>query len=323
MWSPTCVFLKRSGIGRPVVITIILVIIIVAGIGGYFALMSPSPGTSSSTTNTSRSTSSSSVSSSTGSSSSSTKSTSMSSTSSATTSLTCTVSTATTTQTSTTTTQSTTTQSAPSNSGIVRLLGNFSALTIHLAADSRNSTSGATYHSNLTSSYVVIYSPRSGASDFKVNFTQSYVSSTITGLVWIQPDGTIISVYQSGVNSTGNTALAEFLQLSANFQSEYFYGVDLQAYISLPGVHEINQTTVNLGPTTLMVTNYGITSPTGFCNGNGLIENQSFLVQEGTIPGTTLPLVSIWSESGSFTPAGSNSHLISSVTFKVLSVMKA
>ena len=202
-------------------------------------------------------------------------------------------------------------------------MGNFSAMTVQASGSTHNSTTGASFQYNYTSSYKVLYSPKTGSIEFKANFTETQTNPAKTGIVWMHPNGTIIAVFESGVNNTGAAAGAIIGTLVSAFQLQYFYGTDLQAYTSLQGVHAINQTTVMIGPTSLSVTNYGITSPTEFCNGSGLISNTQFLIQAGLVQGTTLTLVPIWSQVGSFTPVGRNSVLSYTTDIRVISVTKA
>jgi len=202
------------------------------------------------------------------------------------------------------------------------LFGNFSAMTVNSYGYSHNSTTGESYQYNSTSSYKVLYSPKTGASAYKANFTESYSAPPETGIMWIQVNGIITAIYMSGQNSTGATALGEAGLLTFSFPSEYFYGVSLQAYLALPGVHQINQTSLTLGPTTMTVTNYGISSPTSFCNGSGVITDSNFQLQAGMVSGTTMTLVPLWSQTGAFYPTSGGS-LTSSATNRITSVTKA
>jgi len=201
------------------------------------------------------------------------------------------------------------------------MFGNFSAMTVVTSGSSHNSTSSSTFQYNSTSSYKVLYSPKTGASAFKVNFTQS--SPAATGIMWIQPNGVVIAVYMSGQNATGTTALNEAGSITSPFPVVFQYGTVLQGYLAIPGVHELNTTSLTLGPTTMTVTNYGITSPNSFCNGSGVISDSSFNLQAGTVAGTTMTLVPLWSVSSTFTPTGASSFLSSSSTTRVISVTKA
>jgi hypothetical protein len=92
--------------------------------------------------------------------------------------------------------------------------------------------------------------------------------------------------------------------------------------LALPGVHQINQSSLTLGPTTMTVTNYGISSPSSFCNGSGVITFSLFQLQAGIVSGTTITLVPLWSETGAFYPA-SGGTLTSSATNRITSVTKA
>jgi len=195
-------------------------------------------------------------------------------------------------------------------------------MTVDTNGYSHNSTTGASYQYNSTSSYKVLYSPKTGASAYKANFTESYSSPPETGIMWIQPNGIIIAVYMSGQNSTGSVAFGEAALLTYPFPNEYYYGVSLQAYLAIPGVHQINQSSLTLGPTTLTVANYGISSPTSFCNGSGVLRYGNFQLQAGTVPGTTMTLVPLWSETGAFYPAAGGT-LTSSSTARIMSVTKA
>jgi hypothetical protein len=183
---------------------------------------------------------------------------------------------------------------------------------------SQNST-GSSFQYNSTSSYTVLYSPKTGASDFKVNFT-TYSSPSKTGIVWMDPNGTVIAAYMSGQNTTGSAALVVVGQLSSAFPDEYFYGANLQAYLAVPGVHQINQSSLTLGSTTMTITNYGISSPSSFCNGSGILMDSQFNLQAGTVSGTTMTLVPLWSETGSFSPLKGSGILTYASVVKILSV---
>ncbi|MDA4124074.1 MAG: hypothetical protein OK438_01295 [Thaumarchaeota archaeon] len=316
---------KKSGIARSIVVVAIILIIAVAGAGAYF-LTSTGGSTRSSTslaTSSQTSSLSSSISTTSSASASSQSSTSTYSTSlSTSTSLTCpTTSTTISSSTSTTTTTSMTGTPAYLHQ-LVEMFGNFSAMKVNSYGYSHNSTTGATYQYNGTSSYRVLYSPKTGASAYKVNFTESIYNPSEAGMMWIQPDGMIIAIYMSGHNSTGAVALGEAGLLTAPFPVVFQYGIALQAYLSFPGMHQINQTSLTLGPTTLTVTNYGISSPTSFCNGSGVITNSRFLLQVGKVSGTTMTLVPLWSEAGAFYPATGGSLTYSS-TLRITSVTKA
>jgi hypothetical protein len=202
------------------------------------------------------------------------------------------------------------------------MFSNFSAMTVNSYGYSHNSTTGATYQYNGSSSYKVLYSPKTGASAYKANFTEALFTPPETGIMWIQPNGIIIAIYMAGQNSTGAAALGEAGLLTAPFPSEFQYGVSLQAYLALPGVHEINQSSLTLGPTTMTVTNYGISSPSSFCNGSGVITHTHFNLQAGVVSGTTMTLVPLWSETGAFYPT-SGGTLTTSYTARITSVTKA
>jgi len=201
------------------------------------------------------------------------------------------------------------------------MFGNFSSMTAVSFGSFHNSSSTSTFQSNSTSSYTVLYSPKTGASAFKVNFTQS--SPAATAIMWIQPNGMVIAVYMSGVNATGTAALNEAGSITSPFPVVFQYGTVLQSYLAIPGVHQLNTTSLTLGPTTMTVTNYGITSPNSFCNGNGVISESSFNLQAGTVSGTTMTLVPLWSVNSTFSPTGASWVLSSSSTTRVLSVTKA
>jgi hypothetical protein len=174
--------------------------------------------------------------------------------------------------------------------------------------------SGSESQFNSTSSYVVLSSPMTGSGDYKANFTETFSSPPETGILWIEPNGTVIAVDIAGQNFTGAAAAAHVGVLTFSFPNIYFYGADIEAYLALPGVHQLNQTSLTLGPTTLTVTNYGITSPSSFCNGSGLLVDNSFLIQAGKVPGTTATLVTLWSSMGYFKPNSGPTIASSSMT---------
>ncbi|MDA4113759.1 MAG: hypothetical protein OK474_06910 [Thaumarchaeota archaeon] len=186
---------------------------------------------------------------------------------------------------------------------------------------------------NNTGSYHVIYSPKSGASAYKANVTEraSASSPTMSGIVWMKSDGTVIAVESSGQNVTGDQAfqLASTLVFPLEF-AENRASILLPLYQGAGAIHVVNQTSIEIGATTVAVTNYGANSlpfGAGVCS-NGFTQNiTKFALQTGQVPGTTFIIVPFLSITGSETLYGNQGGSGSTFSFteyvQITSITKA
>ncbi|MDA4112521.1 MAG: hypothetical protein OK474_00540 [Thaumarchaeota archaeon] len=197
-------------------------------------------------------------------------------------------------------------------------------MTVYESGSTHNSTTGASYVYNGTSTYKELYSPKSGSDTYKVNFTESLIAPPESGIVWITTSGFVIAVEISGQNLTGAAAYSAAATLTDPFPLEAEYGTPtfLQSSVSFPGVVKINQTTVTLGPTTMLVTNYGINSPMTVCTFGGTPDVFSvYSIQAGSVPGTTATIVPLRSTTGVYT-APSGGTLTFTAILRITSVTK-
>ena len=206
----------------------------------------------------------------------------------------------------------------------MNLFGNFSAMSISLNYNVHNSSSGSTIIGGSNSSYKVLYSPKTGSSAYKAMFSYNATSNSKSGTVWIQPDGVVIATYTNGQNFTGPQAfsIASGL-LTYPFPLEYLYSTNtLFQGPGNPHFHQINTTSVTLGPTTFTVANYGLNSQYTQCLQNGFYTSvSSGLIQQGTIPGTKMLLITYNQGTSEFHANGGT--LSSMGTFRITSVTKA
>jgi hypothetical protein len=177
---------------------------------------------------------------------------------------------------------------------------------------------------NLTASYNVIYASGSGASrvyKVAVNETGSSGSSSSitaeTATVWLRANGSVIATEYAGANLTG---------MEATLGASLFYGFvtqlptynNIQEYTSSTYVHKVNTTSATFGPTTMTVTNYAANSlPETVTTCSGTVTLQSFALQTGAVPGTSLSLLT--KESLTATSNGSTDTFV----LRLLSVTKA
>lgn len=238
-------FSRRSGIGTALIVAVVIIVVAAAGIGVYLATSSPS----SSSTTTPSTTQTPTQTQTTTSSSASLATTSQASTSSSvlpasTTSTPAPTSTQTTTTTSTTpssqTTQTTTgvactttytSTTAAQNPGasiqtdIIPLLQSFSNLSVSFSGTSN----GTSYNEQATYG-VVSRTNSSGVTTYQmiIHFSTGSTVENITA--WVQSDGNVPAVEQSGFNLTGTEAQGVFVGLMSPFTIDSTFVNELQVY---------------------------------------------------------------------------------------------
>ena len=241
----------KSGISTSVIAIAVVVIVIIAAAGVYFVT---SGGGTSSTSSTTTTTSTS-------------KTTTSTTTTKSTTSLTSTVQPTTTTSTSKTTTGTTaqTTSSTESStfscsttytsttgtstspfsgfSPLIALFGNYSQMTILF-----NTTDYA--------SYQVVGTPTiNGVVQYEVNYNSTISGQNMVGTAYFDLNGTITQAVTEGTTMTGYQAYVALAAFTP-FLIEASFADSIYLYTASTYVHVINQTTVQLGPSSVSVTNY-------------------------------------------------------------------
>lgn len=244
MYSRTANY-GKSGIATSVIAIAVVIVVIVAAVGVYF--VTSGGGTTSQTTS---STTTSSAAQTTTSTQTTTTKTSVASTTStqptATTTRTTSSSVSTTFSCSSTYTQTTGTSPTPSSgfSTLIDLFGNYSQMTV-------------VFNSSYYSSYQVIGTPTiNGVVQYEVNYNSTYGGEQLTGTAYFDPNGTITQAVTAGTTMTGFQA---YIALAAftPFLIEAAFADVIYLYTASSFVHVINQTTVQLGPSSVSATNYG------------------------------------------------------------------
>lgn len=241
---------SKSGISTSVIAIAVVVIVIVAAVGVYVAT---SGGGGTSETSTSTTSTSSAVQTTTGTSISSTQSTTTVSSAQTTKTSSSTLTTSTEVSSAnsciTTYTQTTGTSTNPFSgfSPLIGLFGNYSQMTV-------------IFNSSYYSSYQVVGTPTvNGVVEYEVNYNSTYGGENLVGTAYFDPNGTITQAVISGTTMTGYqsyVALAAFTP----FLIEASFAGTLYLYTESSFVHVLNQTTVQLGPSSVSVTNYGATN---------------------------------------------------------------
>jgi hypothetical protein len=149
-------------------------------------------------------------------------------------------------------------------------------------------------------SYNTVYTTTSGGvTTWKVNFTVISGNQTFSSLAWAKSDGTVIAVYSFGQNFTGAQAAGVLEGSVAIFGIELNFQNLLSEYTSPIHFHVINTTTVTLGPTTMQVTNYGANSlPLALTYCDTTTNITAFVMQVGTVPGTSTTLITVMHFAG-------------------------
>ena len=172
---------------------------------------------------------------------------------------------------------------------------------------------------NFTGSYQVVSAITSGGvTTYKVDI--NYVTNgnmTESGTAWLQSNGNVIAVNAFGQNLTGSQGSSLLVAVMAPFLAEANF--DNQAFLYMGSYfHSAGTSSVTLGPTTMQVTNYAANNlPETYteCGYTGTLN--TFTAQIGTVPGTSLTLVTLVSFSG--TENGNQG----SFTLRVVSITKA
>jgi hypothetical protein len=174
----------------------------------------------------------------------------------------------------------------------------------------------------LVSSYQVVGTSGSGPAEvYQVSVNQQVPGSmneTLTA--WIQANGTVNNVNFLGQNVSGSEGTDTFAGFMSAFTVELQEHNNLTEFTSSP-FHIVNQTTVTLGPSTLNVTNYEeAASPVAFSECGISVAISNFVVQTGTLPGSSFTLVTYENlQASSQTSSGTAN---AGFTLKVLSVSK-
>ncbi|MDG6909424.1 MAG: hypothetical protein JRN08_03555 [Nitrososphaerota archaeon] len=307
----------RKGIGASMVIAVLVILVVVAAGGIYLATQSGG-GTPSSTTTTQSTTPPTTTSATTTTAPITTTSTTAMTSSAATTTTTSAQTTTTTqstyscsaTYTSTTTT---TTGAALTVQSVLPYFQSLSAMEVQW-----NGTSNGTPY-NLEASYRVIYADTSaGMTTYKVEI--DYYSSNgapENGTAWVQSNGNVTAVDFNGYNETGSMASSILVGLMTPFTVESSYVGYIEVYTGTY-FHSSGTSTVTVGPTTMTVTNYQANNlPETYteCGYTGTLN--SFSMSYGTVPGTSISLVTYLNFSG--TSNGDSGDF----TLRVVSVTKA
>ncbi len=205
------------------------------------------------------------------------------------------------------------------------LFGNFSQMSISLQTNSSGaiSTVSPAGAMALVSSYQVVGTSGSGpAKVYQVSVNQQVPGSMNENLTaWVQANGTVNDVSLLGQNITGSQGTDTFAGFMSAFTVELQEQANLTEFTSSPAFHIVNQTTVTLGPSTLSVTNYDETAtPIAFsiCASSMAIHN--FVVQIGTLPGSSFTLVTYENLQASIQTSSGNAN--TGLILKVLSVSK-
>lgn len=238
----------RSGISTSLIAIVIIIVVIIAGVGVYVATsggdstsntssISTTPSATQTTTTSTQASSTSSNSTSTATTTSNSSAQTTSSVASSTFSC------------STTYTQSTGTSTTPFSGfePLISLFGNYSQMSV-------------IFNSSYTASYQVVGKPTlSGVIEYEVNYNSTLGGQKLTGTAYFLPNGTITQAVSSGTTMTGYesylaySAFTPFL-IEASFASTAYF------YTASSFVHVINETTIQLGPSSVSVTNYGATN---------------------------------------------------------------
>lgn len=95
-----------------------------------------------------------------------------------------------------------------------------------------------------------------GVVQYEVNYNSTFEGQNLVGTAYFDLNGTITQAVSGGVTMTGYQA---YIALAAftPFLIEASFADAIYLYTSSSFVHVINQTTVQLGPSSVSVTNYG------------------------------------------------------------------
>ena len=268
---------KRDAItGAAVALVVIALIGIAAGSYFYFAAQSGTQTTTSgSTSSTTSSGTNSSMNSST------TTSTNSSGTTSSTTS----------TSISTSTCYSSNQSGASAEAQIkVQLIPLFQAVS-QMSMRFNGTSSGSNF--DVQASYSVVDARVSGnTTTYTVKINETLEGTTTTNdTAWVDSNGNIIAVDESGYNVTGGSALSVFFGLMTPFMVEAQFSAQLHAFTG-SGFRSNGNSTATFGPTSMTVTDYSAMSlpmDVIYCGASESVT--AFSLQTGELPGTSMTLV--------------------------------
>ncbi len=319
-------FQTRNAINTVVTIGIIIVIIAAAAGAYYFLGMPATNNTSSSTKTGTGSSTSGPATSSTSSSQSSTtySSTSTSATSSAVTSTTSTTAStsslsSTSTCTGSTYTSSTGTYTAPTLEAVVPLVQAISAMTVEY-----NYTSGGQTYNYTTSYHVLSTTSSGGLTSYKLYITSTVVSNStmsynVTAL--LRSDGTAAWVDINGYNDSSSYATFTLIGMMTPFTVEVTLASEISIYTSTQFT-KTSTSTMTFGSTTMSVDTYQpITLPMTISECTFTQTLTQFLLEVGTVPGTTITLATLMHVVGTYQSGSTTSS--EDFLVRVTSITKA
>ncbi len=165
--------------------------------------------------------------------------------------------------------------------------------------------------------YNVLYA---SPTTYKVDISESQGQSLLNATAWVLKNGTAVAYSYLGQNITGSEATGLYEGLMTPFFTETQYSLLAQTLTTAVGVHSSDQGTVQIGLTTVALTNYTaeqvpLTIP--ICGGSVTLSASS--VQIGAVHGTTLSLLTGLNISGEET-YNSHTNQISSLSFRLISL---
>ncbi len=195
------------------------------------------------------------------------------------------------------------------------LIGNYSAMTVSYTG----TANGISF--NLSSSYQVV---SSNSTINVINIIQHANTTTLNYTAWVLKNGTAVAVDIGGYKVTGYTAQSAFFGAMATFFVQLLFSnnLALSQFTSLASTHVVGTSTVNLGPTSVMVTSYEANSlPVTFGGCYGTSTLDAFSIKVGTVQGKTMQLVTYLRISGSLYGQSINQNV--DFTLAITSVTKA
>jgi len=174
----------------------------------------------------------------------------------------------------------------------VPLLSQYSAMTIQGSGISNAGTSSASSY-NVTSSYTTIYH---SSTTYKVGVTFVSGGETATYTIWVQNDGTVVAVAITAggysINETGSQAQGLVTGAFAEFTLQVQLESQINYYTNNSFFHSTGTSTVQIGGTSVSVTNYAANNLPETVNECGDITTlTAYSFSIGTPHGATLPLV--------------------------------
>jgi hypothetical protein len=191
----------------------------------------------------------------------------------------------------------------------------YSGLTIHY----NGTANGNSF--NLTQTYQVILYTATG---YKVNITLSSGGNVVHYEAFVWKNGTAAWVFYNGSNNTGIYATFAYFGAVSGFllESAFTNPATLAQITSSGFVHVVSQSTVMIGPTSVMVTTYAPNSlPLVFQSCGTSANFSNFTIQVGTVTGKSQNILTKLQITGTFSSGGTTQSL--NFTIQVTSVTKA